>query len=157
MSLMGKVDDVAAAILKRTGPLDTWKLQKLVYYCQAWHLVWEGEPLFPERIEAWAGGPVVPDLYQRHRGAFRISSWAWGDPENLTADEETTVEAVLGSYAHLTGAQLRQLTHQEGPWLSARAGLAPGDRSNRDIDPDEIADYYSGVADADEAVYVDEL
>lgn len=46
------MDDVAAAILERTGPLDTFKLQKLVYYAQAWHLVWDNEPLFEEPIEA---------------------------------------------------------------------------------------------------------
>src|SRR5665213_2316970 len=65
VSLLASVDDVAAAILKRTGAIDTFKLQKLVYYCQAWHLVWDGVPLFKARIEAWANGPVVPKLYQQ--------------------------------------------------------------------------------------------
>ena len=30
--------DVAAYILGRMGAIDTWMLQKLVYYCQAWCL-----------------------------------------------------------------------------------------------------------------------
>ncbi|WP_307850044.1 MULTISPECIES: type II toxin-antitoxin system antitoxin SocA domain-containing protein [unclassified Saccharopolyspora] len=38
------------------------KLQKLVYYSQAWHLVWDERPLFDEPVQAWANGPVVPDL-----------------------------------------------------------------------------------------------
>ena len=56
------VFDVAAYILDKLGPISTIKLQKLVYYCQAWSLVWDEEPLFSERIEAWVNGPVVREL-----------------------------------------------------------------------------------------------
>lgn len=50
------VDDVAAYILERLGTVSAMKLQKLVYYSQAWHLVWEDEQLFGEPI---AAGPMV--------------------------------------------------------------------------------------------------
>ncbi len=50
---MANVHDVSAYILKHWGPMTAMKLQKLVYYSQAWGLVWDEEPLFPERIEAW--------------------------------------------------------------------------------------------------------
>ena len=39
------------------------RLQKLVYYSQAWHLVLQKKKLFRDRIEAWAHGPVIPNLY----------------------------------------------------------------------------------------------
>jgi hypothetical protein len=48
--------DVAAYILKQTGEITAMKLQKLVYYSQAWSLVWDEEPLFSERVEAWRMG-----------------------------------------------------------------------------------------------------
>ncbi|MBC8146611.1 MAG: hypothetical protein H8E98_01335 [Bacteroidetes bacterium] len=35
------VYDVADYILKQVGYITTMKLQKLVYYCQAWSLVWD--------------------------------------------------------------------------------------------------------------------
>jgi uncharacterized phage-associated protein len=57
---MVSVDDVAAYILEQRGPMSAMKLQKLVYYSQAWSLVWEDRPLFREEIQAWASGPVVP-------------------------------------------------------------------------------------------------
>ena len=50
---MAEVLDVAAYILKKQGPMTAMKLQKLVYYCQAWSLVWQSKPLFPNDIEAW--------------------------------------------------------------------------------------------------------
>ena len=60
--------DVAAYILTKKHRLTAVKLQKLVYYCQAWSLVWDEKPLFRDRIEAWASGPVVKGLYLAHRG-----------------------------------------------------------------------------------------
>ncbi|MBL8173922.1 MAG: DUF4065 domain-containing protein [Bryobacterales bacterium] len=48
------------------------ELQKLVYYSEAWSLVWEALPLFRARIEAWANGSVVPQLYRLHRGTQMI-------------------------------------------------------------------------------------
>jgi uncharacterized phage-associated protein len=55
---MPSVLDVAQYILQRSGGMTTGKLQKLVYYSQAWSLVWDQRPLFNERIEAWANGPI---------------------------------------------------------------------------------------------------
>ncbi|HSX79064.1 MAG TPA: type II toxin-antitoxin system antitoxin SocA domain-containing protein, partial [Candidatus Saccharimonadia bacterium] len=36
------------------------KLQKLVYYAQGFALALLDKPLFPQCIEAWIHGPVVP-------------------------------------------------------------------------------------------------
>ena len=35
------------------------KLQKLLYYAQAWHLAHTNAPLFNKEIKAWTHGPVV--------------------------------------------------------------------------------------------------
>jgi uncharacterized phage-associated protein len=142
---MGKVDDVAAAIIARTGPLDTWRLQKLVYYCQAWHLVWDGVPLFADRVEAWANGPVIPALYRRHRGQFTINSWASGDRTSLTKSERETVDAVLKFYGDKPGYWLSELTHRERPWKHARKGLSDGERGNKEITKESMAEYYGGL------------
>ena len=56
---MAKVHDVAAYIISKMRGVDAMKLQKLLYYSQAWSLVWDSRPLFPSKIEAWANGPVV--------------------------------------------------------------------------------------------------
>lgn len=142
---MANVNDVAAAILQRQGAMSTWKLQKLVYYCQAWHLVWEEEPLFNDEIQAWANGPVVPALYATHRGTFTIESWPQGKAERLAPNEAGTVEAVLKTYGHRPGYWLSELTHRERPWVEARQGLANGERGNRPITHEAMADYYSSL------------
>lgn len=141
---MAKVDDVAAAIIERTGPIDTWKFQKLVYYSQAWHLVWDGEPLFRDRIEAWANGPVTPALYREHRGKYRIERWD-GSPEALAANEVETIEAVLGYYGDKPGQWLSELTHSEEPWKRARRGLGPAERGRNEISKESMAEYYGSL------------
>lgn len=72
---MATVYDVADYILGSCGPMSAMKLQKLVYYAQAWSLVWDEQPLFPDDFEAWANGPVVRSLYDLHRGQFRVSPY----------------------------------------------------------------------------------
>ena len=154
---MASVHDIAAYILDKRGSMSTWKLQKLVYYAQAWHLVWDEEPLFKARIEAWANGPVVPELYRRHRGQFSISQWEDGDPKALDPGEQATVDLVLDSYGHLTGRQLSVLTHAEGPWQEARKGLDPTDRSARPISLESMHDFYAALDAAQDAKPVEEI
>ena len=146
------VMDVATYILDKCGMLSTWKLQKLCYYSQAWSLVWDDEPLFKERIEAWANGPVVPDLYYQHRGQFYILTLNSGDASALDQDQRETVDAVLATYGNKQAAWLSELTHRELPWREARqrANLMLGERGNAEIPLDSMAEYYGGLYDEEE-------
>ena len=49
---MPSVHDVAKFILKERGSMTVMKLHKLLYYAQAWTLVWDEKPLFCQKIEA---------------------------------------------------------------------------------------------------------
>lgn len=142
---MASVHDVAAYVLEQSGPMTAMKLEKLVYYSKAWHLVWENEELFPERIEAWANGPVVYELYEKHRGQFRVSSWKWGDPTELQPAEKGSIEAVLGFYGERPAYELSELTHNEDPWKNARAGLPAGAPSTAEITSAAMYEYYDGL------------
>lgn len=154
---MASVHDVAAYLVQRCGPMSTMKLQKLVYYCQAWHLVWDEEPMFPERIEAWANGPVVYELFNKHRGEFSVESWPYGDPANLTQTQRATADVVVDDYAALSGRQLSYLTHTEGPWRTARGDLPATAWSRNEITPESLQDYYTAVAVAEDAKPVEDI
>lgn len=142
---MATVYDVAAYILTKKNPLTAVKLQKLLYYAQAWALVWDEKPLFPERIEAWVNGPVVPELYDYHRGQFIIENLPLGNPERLTKTEQETIDEVLNFYGDKSSQWLSELTHKETPWLEARQGLAPGERGNQEIPLATMAEYYESL------------
>ena len=146
-----QVFDVAAYILEKMGTVTTMKLQKLVYYSQAWSSVWDEEQLFEEDIEAWANGPVVRDLFDYHRGMYEISSIPIGNPRLLNQEQQETVDAVLDYYGDKSSQWLIELTHMEDPWVQARKGLPPLERGNRVIPLDTMADYYSSLSVEDDS------
>ncbi|MEL6470772.1 MAG: type II toxin-antitoxin system antitoxin SocA domain-containing protein [Cyanobacteria bacterium J06623_4] len=141
---MATVFDVAEYILQKIGEMTAMKLQKLVYYSQAWSLVWDEAPLFAEPIEAWANGPVVPALYQKHRGEFKVRPSMKRVPE-LSDTQKDTIDNVLEFYGGRTSQWLSDLTHMENPWIDARQGLAPGQRGNEVITHAAMAEYYEGL------------
>lgn len=139
---MAGVQDVAAYILRRQGAMSAMKLQKLVYYAQAWSIARHGRVLFHQRIQAWAHGPVVRELFDLHRGQFVVSSLPGGRPEVLSADERRHIDGVLLSYAHLSADTLSSMTHRERPWVDARSGIPAGARSWAEISHESMRRYY---------------
>lgn len=140
-------DDVAAFILQKLGEMTSIKLQKLVYYCQAWSLVWDEKPLFHDKIEAWANGPVIPSLFYKHKGKYTINyqSFSLGNPNKLSTTQVETINAVLDHYGNRTAQWLIELSHIEEPWINARKGIPDGIRSNREITLEEMAMYYGSL------------
>lgn len=145
--MAASVFDVAKYIAHKYGEVSAMKLHKLLYYCQAWHMVWFERELFPENFEAWANGPVVRSLYAVHRKQFLVSpeTFPTGDAGRLSADEKAAVEKVLEFYGIQTAQWLSTLTHQESPWLKARGELKPGEPSEVVIDKGSIHEYYSSL------------
>lgn len=145
---MARVHDVAAYIIAKKRPIDAMKLQKLLYYSQAWSLVWDKTPLFASRIEAWANGPVVRDVFKVYQGQYKISAAKVGDKSALKPVEKETVDAVLAFYGQKDAFFLSELTHREKPWIDARVGLAPGELGDREITKAAMRDYYGGLVPA---------
>jgi uncharacterized phage-associated protein len=139
------VFDVANYILKKKGECTTMKLHKLLYYCQAWSLVWDDAPLFEERIEAWANGPVIRNLFEYHRGQYSISKLNVGNPDALSDKQKETIDTVLDFYGDRNSQWLIDLTHMEDPWKNARKGLSQTERGNREISHASMAEYYSSL------------
>ncbi len=144
---MANAFDVAKYILGKTGPLTTAKLQKLVYYSQAWSLVWDEKPIFRERIQAWANGPVIPTLFRAHKGKFKVTikDFPQGNRNRLSKDQKETINSVLFFYGKKSAQWLIDLTHLEDPWKNARKGCNPGEKCTNEIKLGAMMDYYSGL------------
>jgi uncharacterized phage-associated protein len=146
------VQDVAAYILGERGGMTAMKLQKLCYYAYGHHLAWEERPLFPERFEAWANGPVCPELYALHRGLFQLGPGdVPGDPKVLDGGERESVHLVLDAYAEFTAHQLSEMTHREVPWVLARRRAGAGwlQRSGELLRDEEIFEFFDAMTSAD--------
>lgn len=127
------------------------KLQKLLYYCQAWCLTVFDKELFDESIEAWAHGPVVQSQYARFSNIGRTDRIDISKV-NLTTvklDEQTEdlLTEVLNLYGEHSASYLESLTHQETPWIKARNGAKSWERSNEVITHESMFEYYSKLKD----------
>lgn len=144
---MADVFDVAQYILEKQSTITAMKLQKLVYYSQAWSLVWDEKPLFNEEIQAWANGPVSPALYSEHKGMYNVDSISKGKSGNLTKEEIETIDVVLGAYGDKSSQWLSDRTHSEAPWVEARkkAGIEDGEMCRESISHAMMMEYYSSL------------
>lgn len=97
------------------------KLQKLVYYAQGVYLAVYDEPLFNEPIEAWAHGPVVPQLYAAYKkykdGPLPLPVDV--DFSIYSEDVKEILDEVHCVYGQFSAWKLRDLTHEESPWKNA--------------------------------------
>lgn len=100
---MATAVDAAAYILSRRTAVDAVKLQKLLYYAQAWHVVSMDTPLFQDEIQAFELGPVTYSVWSLHRGLNTLTrrSFPEGDPSRLTAEERGVIDAVMDAYGSL--------------------------------------------------------
>ena len=144
---MATVYDVAKYVLKKTGKITTMKLQKLVYYCQAWSLAWDEVPLFKEDFEAWANGPVCPKLFERHKGKFVVDERLFKNREDykFSFDEIETMDKIIEYYGNKEPQWLSELTHKEMPWKYARKGCNLGQHCNNVITKESMRQYYGGL------------
>lgn len=120
-------------------------LQKLLYYCQAWSLAWDGRPMFRETIRAWDDGPVIGEVFHQYRGRRVVSDAVSGSVDALGPEDRATADAVLAFYGDKSAEWLSELTHRERPWLDARAaGTGKGSGSPL-IPHDSMREYYAGL------------
>ena len=136
-------EDVAGYILKKTGKISTYALQKYLYYCQAWSYGWSGEPLFDGEFQAWVDGPVNPEVYQLYKGRYMASDKDIPLTDHVFSEyEKRLMDLVLSVYEDFTGDELSTMSHIEEPWIKSRAGKEPDERGNASIEPKDLIEYF---------------
>jgi uncharacterized phage-associated protein len=129
----------------RGDVLTNLKLQKLLYYSQAWHLALTGKPIFSEDFEAWVHGPVVPSQYHR----FKNHEWRpimdeVGKPD-LPADLVSHLVEIVDVFGSETATALELMTHEEKPWINARGNIPIDQSCNTVIKKDVMLNYYRSM------------
>ncbi|SFU00449.1 Panacea domain-containing protein [Paraburkholderia aspalathi] len=118
------------------------KVQKLLYFAQAWHLMLLERPLFEEGMQAWAHGPVVPSVFHVFKGLGWEALPVDGAAEGIDEESEEILEQVVDIYGDYSAKRLEQMTHAEDPWKLTRGDLPPEARCEEPIKLELIRDYY---------------
>lgn len=142
-------DYIIVKLVEGGVSLSVLKLQKLLFYVQAWSLAFGRGRAFIGDFQAWIHGPVNRDMYDR----FKVTHSLYSDvllsdvtnntaSENISAAGRLHIDEVIESYGLLTGTQLEAMTHAEKPWASARLGLRASERCEKIIDETLMTDFY---------------
>lgn len=139
---------IAAYIINRTdresgSAMTPLRLQKLLYYVEAWYLANFDQPLFRENFKAWVHGPVLNSVFQKYK------RYRWRDiptqgpvDDQLPADLRNFIDAVCDEYEQFSAKKLEQLTHAEEPWRVARGDRSPEENCDEPIDKLLMRNYY---------------
>lgn len=123
------------------------KLQKLIYYAQAWYLANFKSPLFKEDFQAWVHGPVVPELYQmfKEKGSMPIATKLKAEDIETQIDKDTLtfLKEVAKLYMPFGAYELEMMTHQEYPWKIARGDCRPDQVCKNIIAKSTMQKYYA--------------
>ncbi len=134
-------------ILEKTSPINQLKLQKLVYYIQAFHLVFYDAPLVGDEFEAWVHGPVSRKIWDH----YKEQSYIYMDipcpdrpvdASELSSEQLALIDEVLRVYSPLASYQLEMLTHSELPWIEARGSCRSDERCENSIRLDTMKKFY---------------
>lgn len=117
------------------------KLQKILYYIQGEFLLCgKQNGCFPDTIQAWKHGPVVPSVYFKFNcylaePIFLINNV---DPKIEDCDKKI-INSVLNRYKDMDAWEMVEKTHKESPWKSVY-----NDREQNIIIPiDEMRKFFS--------------
>lgn len=151
--VLNKIDSLVLSdyILLNYGPMSHLKLQKLLFYCDAYHLAYFNEELITDNFEAWVHGPVskkVFDSFKDKSILYSDLSFSGNSKETLnlfselTSEQQELINDVLSVLSKWTSLQLETSTHKETPWIEARNGIGIGDRCNNEISKETTRLFY---------------
>ena len=134
------------------------KLQKILYYVQAWYLVrYDKEMLFDELPQAWVNGPVYRSVYNTYKNEFyrstplfiiEITEGAetiiekFKNRLEIESKQVDTISVILKHYAALDESKLVLMTHSDSPWNIAREGYGDFERCEKLISAESMYEEY---------------
>ncbi|MFR9668996.1 MAG: type II toxin-antitoxin system antitoxin SocA domain-containing protein [Rikenellaceae bacterium] len=144
---------LANYILERGGCMSHLKLQKILFYVQAFHLAYFDSEIISDEFEAWVHGPVSRKIFNELRDKSLIyAELSMPDglqilpsvelEERVTADQLELVNDVIDDYKDIDGGKLEAITHSEQPWIDARKGYAPCEKCSVIISKEAITSFY---------------
>ena len=145
-------DYIITKMTEGQDSLNNIKLQKLLYYVQAWYLAFNGKALYEkdENFQAWVHGPVSRTIYDRFLTTKSLYSDITYedireefDLSTLDKKELEHIDTVLELYGKFSGTELENMTHEEDPWIKAREGYRPSQRCEVELDNIEVQTYYA--------------
>lgn len=144
-----KLYQVSLYILKKSSETTPLALQKILYFLDGFSRIFLEEKIFSTNAEAWVNGPVYKDIYE----SFSYYKWEKIDYKEILKDYDFNLDAkeielanqIITSFGCYNGDILREMSHLTYPWIEARVGLEPKERTNREIEDTDMISYFNNI------------
>ena len=139
---MYKAIDIAKYIINKSiefnRPISNLQLQKILYYVQGEYIkVTKGCKLFDEDLEAWAYGPVVPEVYYEFNKYSSSNITSKYDIGYLDKEIQEIIDPIIKEKSLLSAWRLVEETHNETPWK-----ISYEENKNNKINLNVMKDYF---------------
>lgn len=122
-----KAIDIAKYLLYKANQdgevITNLKMQKLLYYAQAWYLVNFKRPLFEDKIEAWSFGPVIKSVYQKYKEFIHMPIIYYDKKgkilKKFSKKDQEFLNEFYNKFINYTAHDLVSLSHSEEPFIEA--------------------------------------
>lgn len=151
---------VSYYLLSKNDEITPLALQKLLYYTQGFSYIFIGKFMFASDCESWVHGPVYRDIYNQFQEFGRepiVLDRTYDISSCFTSQEILLLDSIVQHLSVYNGKVLEKFTHEESPWLSARRDLKEDEPSNKIIDKNSIADFFTRVKEKYDMLTVDDL
>lgn len=122
---------------KERDGITNLKLQKMLYFSQAYYLAMFDKPLFKEKIEAWEYGPVVREVYDNFKKNKSNPITIIKDESVIKEEDKEIIRRVWNIFGAYSASRLVEIVHSHTPWKDANISR------DRIISNKMIKDYYS--------------
>jgi uncharacterized phage-associated protein len=157
-NILNKLDSIELTkfILATVGKMTHLKLQKLIFYTEAYHLAYFETSLIDDEFQAWMHGPVTRKVWDHLKNYANVNDNIWLNEESdkktvierveatLSEDQRIFFKELLTEFGKKTAYELEWLSHEEDPWLKARKGYHPSERCEVIIDKVFMKEFYKG-------------
>lgn len=117
------------------------RLQKLLYFIQCVFFAVQNKACFSDELEAWAYGPVVPEVYRKYKvyGSTFIPETVNNKSAFLSQDI-SLINNMLDACASRSTSGLVEISHKQAPWKNVYI-----EGMNNIITKASIAQYVKGL------------
>lgn len=140
-NIINSYNDKASSLARKYGIkpefITNLKIQKLLYYVQAYSLLIFNKPAFKEKILAWSYGPVVYEVYQEYKNNHANEIETRYDLEEVSDGLQKIIDMVIENYGSVEANELIRFTHEEDPWRNSKL--------NSEIDINSIKEYFNRI------------
>lgn len=143
-----KIDQIANYIVTHMGEVTPLALEKLLSFSNGVNYAVNGEQLIFEDNQAWAHGPVYPQMYNKYKkfGYKPIDDGIYSTHgcvlSKLTDSEISVIDLVINTFGLFSPKTLENISHSQEPWREKRIGYKDDEAGQEVIDQDSIKAFY---------------